>query len=851
MKNNIYTNILKSFFWVVLTFLFIAPISGFAQSDSTHTDSTRIDSVQVLSIDSFISKDALESKVTYKAKDSIRFDLKNQQIYLFGESEIYYQDIELKAEEIESDLDSNIVTARGKKDSTDNYFGEPVFKQASKEFNAHEIKYNFDTKKGLITDVKTQEGEGYIHGNKIYKNPDNILYIKNGKYTTCNLAEPHYHFGATKLKIIPNDKIITGPADLFIEKAPTPFAIPFGFFPNSNKQKSGIIIPAPGESQQYGFFLINGGYYLYINEYIDAEITADFYAKGSWATRFNSNYKNRYHFDGNINLSYSDFKNGEKEFPDFSERKDFFFRWRHNQDPKARPNSSFNANVNIGTTTNFTNNYNSNSNDYLSSSFNSSVSYTKRFGNSPFTLNLNGSHSQNSLTKMITVRLPDVALNMARIYPFKMNKKIGSQRFYEKIGINYSMNARNEVTALDSLYNINEPQYLTRKFKNGMKHTASLSTSVKMLKYFSLTPSVNYSELWYLKSINKTWEDSTNSVRTDTINGFARGNSYSMAANLTTKYYGMYSFRGKTIKALRHVITPSVGVSYIPENNSGLRSYTDSSNTRYEYSIFQDGIYGRSNTTEAGFVNMSLLQNFEMKVRNKKDTANPITKITLLENLGLTTNYNMLADSFNWSNISVTARTYILKKINVNFSGSVDPYALDTSGVRINKSNLSQTGSLGRLTSANLAVSFALRSKTQPKQNKTSKFGTEEELAYINSNLDDYIDFDVPWTLNIGYNVNYSKPQFNDSERIIQTLNFAGDVSLTKKWKVGFNSGYDFQNHKYTYTTLNFYRDLHCWEMSLQWVPFGIRQSYIFTIKVKSSILQDLKLTRRNIPSVF
>lgn len=847
MKNNIYTNILLTFFKTVIVFVFLL----FSLGADAQTDSLISDSITVLPIDSFISKDALDSKVKYKATDSIRFDMKTQQIFLFGKAEIYYEDIELKAEEIESNLDSNVVTAKGKQDTTGKFYGEPVFKQAQKEFNAHEIKYNFNSKKGLITDVKTQEGEGYIHGNKIYKNPDNVLYIKNGKYTTCNLAEPHYHFGATKLKVIPNDKIITGPADLFIENAPTPFAIPFGFFPNTNKQRSGIVIPEPGESAQFGFFMLNGGYYLYINEHLDAQLTGDFYSKGSWGTKFNSNYKNRYHFNGNVNLSYSVFKNSEEEFPDYSERKDFFFRWRHNQDQKARPNSVFSANVNFGTTSNFVNNFNSTSNDYLSSTANSSISYTKKWSNSPFTLNLNASHSQNNLTKLITVRLPDVALNMARIYPLKSKNTIGNQKFYEKIGVGYAMNARNEVTALDSLYNINEPQYLTEKFKNGMRHNIPINTSLKVFKYFSLTPSFNYSEIWYLKTINKNWSDTSNTVITDTINGFSRGNSYSVSANLTTKVYGMYTFKSKKIKALRQVITPSVGLSYIPENTSGLRSYTDSSNTTYEYSIFKDGIYGTSHSAKAGLLNFSLLQNFEMKVRNNKDTANPISKITLLDNLGFTTNYNMLADSFNWSNISINARTNIFKKINLNFNGTLDPYALDTNETRINKSHMSQEGGLGRLTNANLSVNFALRSKVNRKKEKESKFATEEELAYINSNLDDYIDFEIPWTLNIGYNVNYSKPTFEDSKRVIQTLNFSGDLSLTKKWKVGFTSGYDFQNHKYTYTTLNLYRDLHCWEMSLQWIPIGVRQSYLFTIKVKSSILQDLKLTRRNIPSVF
>ena len=410
MKNNYYTKL----FYTINTFLVlvfgITPNLLIAQQDTIKSDS-----VMVLSIDSFISKDAMKAKVEYKARDSIRFDMKSQQIFLFGESEVHYEDLELKAEEIESDLDSNIVTARGKQDSTQKYFGEPYFKQGEKEFYAHEIKYNFNTKKGLISDVKTQEGEGYIHGQKIYKNPDNILYIRNGKYTTCNLAEPHYHFGATKLKIIPNDKIITGPADLFIESAPTPFAIPFGFFPNTPKQKSGIIIPMPGESEQLGFFMLNGGYYLYVNDHLDAEFTGDFYSKGSWGTKFNSNYNKRYKFNGRVETNYSVFTNSEKEFPDYSEKRDFFLRWRHNQDPKARPTTVFSANVNLGTSTNFTNNFNTTATDYLSTNFSSNISFTKRWDNKPFTLNVNASHNQNTLSKQVTVRLPEIAFNVARI----------------------------------------------------------------------------------------------------------------------------------------------------------------------------------------------------------------------------------------------------------------------------------------------------------------------------------------------------------------------------------------------------------------------------------------------------
>ncbi len=845
MKNNYYTKLFYTFNTLLVLIFGITPNLLIAQQDTLQTDS-----VIVLSIDSFISKDAMKSKVEYKAKDSIRFDMKSQQIFLFGESEVHYEDLELKAEEIESDLDSNIVTARGKQDSTQKYFGEPYFKQGEKEFYAHQIKYNFNSKKGLISDVKTQEGEGYIHGQKIYKNPDNILYIRNGKYTTCNLAEPHYHFGATKLKIIPNDKIITGPADLFIEKSPTPFAIPFGFFPNTPKQKSGIIIPLPGESQQLGFFMLNGGYYLFVNDHLDAEFTADFYSKGSWGTKFNSNYNKRYKFNGRVETNYSVFKNSEKEFPDYSEKRDFFFRWQHNQDPKARPTSVFSANVNLGTSTNFTNNFNTNATDYLSTNFSSNISYTKRWDNKPFTLNVNASHNQNTLSKQVTVRLPELAFNVARIYPMARKKSVGAQRFYEKIGLSYSLNFRNEVTAPDSLFGSYDK--IAGKIKNGVKHSIPISTSFKVLKYFTLNPAVNYSEIWYLKTIYKAWDTTQiGNVRTDTINNFARGSTYSTSANLTTKLYGMYNFKGSGIKAIRHVITPSVGLSYTPENNSGIKTYTDTNNISYKYSIFQEGVYGTAHTAKAGLLNFNLLQSFDMKYKTKNDTDNTLKKVTLLDNLSLATSYNLLADSFNWSNINIGARTNLFNKFNINFNGTVDPYAIDTSGTRINKSHYSETGALGRLTSASVNLGFMLKSKVAKKVEKTSKFATEQELAYVNSHLDDYIDFDVPWTLNFAYNVYYSKPVFESSKSVVQTIGVTGDLSLTQKWKIGFASGYDFQQHDLSYTSLSIYRDLHCWEMDIQWIPLGPRQSYTFTIKVKSAMLQDLKLIRRNIPSIF
>ncbi|NQX96621.1 MAG: LPS-assembly protein LptD [Flavobacteriales bacterium] len=651
MNYNFYTKYLKHYKIVSVWILLFCSMVAFGQENNfaippiqiddsnnivpIEIDTTKIDtgSIKTLSVDTLTSPDALESPVKYIAKDSIRIDMKSKLVYLFGESEVYYEAIELKAEEIEIDMDSNIVTARGKQDSTGKYYGEPVFTEKGSVVNSHKMKYNFNTKKGVIYDAVTHEGENYIHGDKIYKTPDDILYIKHGKYTTCNLRHPHYWFSSQKLKIIPNDKIITGPANLVIEGVPTPIGIPFGFFPNSNKQKSGIIIPTPGESAQYGFFLLHGGYYLALSKNVSSQLTGDYYTKGSWAGNWLTNYKKRYKFTGSLNVNYSVFKNGFKEFPNYSENTNFFIRWNHSQDPKARPTSIFSANVNFGNSENYTNNFNSTGTQYLSSTFNSTISYKKSWAGKPFNLSVNAYHSQNTLNKTITVRLPEVAFNVSRLYPFKRKATIGKQKFYEKIGISYSMNTKNEVTALDSLFSTRNLDLLADEFQNGMRHSIPLSTSFKVLKNFTISPSMNYTELWYLESIAKNYNVDSNRIETNTINGFTRGYSYNMGINMSTKIYGMYQYRGEVIKALRHVITPSVGFSYIPENRSGLRTYLDANNEEVEYSIFETGIYGRSNTDKAGFINLALLNNFELKVRNRKDSLAKDKKIKLLENL--------------------------------------------------------------------------------------------------------------------------------------------------------------------------------------------------------------------------
>ncbi len=773
-----------------------------------------------------------------------------QKIYLFGNAEVYYEDISLKAAQLIIDLDSNIVTAKGIVDSTGKYIGKPEFADGPQTFTAYSIRYNFDTRKGKIKNVVTQDGEGYIHGKEVKRLPSDIVYIKNGKFTTCNLEEPHFYFNASKLKIIPDDKIVSGPANLVIEGIPTPLGVPFGIFPNKKGHKSGILIPQPGESTSQGFFLINGGYYWAVNDKLALQLTGDIYSKGSWGSKLYMPYKVRYHYSGNMNISFSNITNSYKEFPDYSVKKEFFVRWRHNQDAAARPNTRFSANINFGTATNFQNNFNTNTNDYLSNTFNSNISFYKKIPNTPFSLSVNGRHSQNNRTRVVSISLPEVALTATRIFPFKRKKNIGQAKWYEKIGVSYTMNTKNEITTGDSLLAIDALNTIFYRYsKNGVKHNIPISTSIKMMKYFTITPSINYTELWYFNTVKKYY-NTNNELITDTIRQFSSARKFSTNVRLTTKLYGMYRFKNKKLPAVRHVITPSIGFSFIPEITNGLQSYTDTLGNKITYSIYQNGIYGRPDTKKAQSITFGILNNIEMKVKSKKDTVNGVKKIKILENLGINGSYNFVADSMQLSVIKINGRTRFNRFTAFTFNANLDPYAIQNN-TRINRLVWDERRQLGRITNANAAIVLQLKSK---KNNKKLSILNEKETndplaEYIKNHPEEFIDYTIPWTLNISYNINYSKPL--SAETITQTLNFTGDVSLTPKWKIGFTSGYDFIQKDLSYTSLNIYRDLHCWEMRVNLIPFGPRQSYLFTLQVKASMLQDLKITKRSLPNIF
>lgn len=814
----------------------------------------------------------LETTVKYKSFKRIHFDLKNRKVYLYEDAVIEYGSIELKADYIEIDFVNNEVFAKGIPDSTGKMQGEPVFTESGQSFESEQMRYNFDSKKGLIRSVITQSGEGYLHGEKIKKLEDERINIANGKYTTCELKHPHFEFRYSKAQLIPDNKIVSGPAYMVIEGVPTPLFIPFGLFPDQAGQRSGIIIPAFGESANRGFFLERGGYYWGINDYMDLTLTGDIYSSGSWALRPTFRYANRYRYSGNFDFNYAKNILGDRDSPDRDVRTDFSVRWSHNQDPKARPNSRFSANVNIVSSS--FNEFNLTSTQaYLSNTFQSSISYQTNFNNSMF-LSLNATHQQNTIDRSVNISLPTLTFNTKQFYPFRKKKQVGQPKWYENINMKYTFNADNRISTKDTL--LFKPGW-EDDFKFGGRHTIPVSSSVKVLKYFNLTNSINYSEKWYPYSIRKSWNPDTlfsptdtliGYQETDTVRKFISAREFSFTSSLSTRLYGMYQFKKGPVTAIRHVVNPSISFSLRPDFGSDYWGYWDEVQRNPEgdierYSIFEGLLYGGPPDGRSGSLGFSLGNNLEMKVRSKNDTITGTKKVVLIDNLAFSTSYDVAKDSLNWAPLSISGRTTLFKKVNVTYRSSWSPYAVDSAGRPIDKYEYEVSNKLFRMENAtwNFGINFRL-SAADFNKNKSGKpipeedpeileKYTEQEINDVLDNPEQYINWNNPWSLSIQYSLRIgNSPNYFNFERIdnrstVQTLSVTGDVSITPKWKVNFRTGWDFDANKFTYTTIDFYRDLHCWEMRFSWIPTGSRKSWTFGINVKASILKDLKYDRR------
>jgi len=823
----------------------------------------------------------LEDKVTYSSVDSMRVAVDEQKLYLYGDAQVNYQNMELKASYIELDLGREEIFAKGLPDTAGIITGNPIFKQGSQDFQSDSMRYNFKTKSGIIYHIVIQEGEGYLHSERTKRHPNEHIHLEDGKYTTCDAEHPHFYLALTKAIVIPEDKIITGPAYLVVLDIPIRFlAIPFGFFPNTTERASGILLPTYGEERVRGFYLRDFGWYQVLGDYADFRIQGDAYSKGSWAVRNTLSYKWRYHFSGSFAFNYAVTDNSDAE--DYATKKDYAIRWSHRQDPKANPTQNFSASVNF-TSTDYDRNYSYNSDAYLNTSTNSSISYTKRWPNTPFNLSLSANASQNKQTRTVDLSLPTGSFNMSSIYPFRSKSGGGKYKWYENISLTYSSSFKNELSTYDSLM---FKQETWGDMDNGFQHSVPLAINFKIGKLITITPSMSYTGVFFTKHIKID-----NLVEYDSITGEyiediteIKGLKYEHAINpslgisFTPKFYGMLisTKEDSYIEAIRHVLSPSAGFSFTPDMNKinnvhyyDSLYYINEENEQefYDtYNWYEQELYSPpSSNGRSGSLRLALNNNLEMKVRPRNDTTGESKKIVLLDNLNFSTAYNPFKDSLRWSDVSMVTGTKLFNnKLNITVNGRFSPYALDSiSGNKVGEINTFYISrnkwKILRFTSLTVNTSFTLRSKqgSDSDAGETQEETTpEEDIAYDEYYMEDdlyinpinetgvYVDFDIPWSVSVNHSYTISKTTLG-KPNVSHTARLSGDISLTQKWKIGGQMNYDLELKKMSYTTLSIFRDLHCWEMRFSVIPFGRATSYSFTIQAKGSLLRDLKYEKK------
>jgi hypothetical protein len=808
-----------------------------------------------------LAKSALKTKVKYSAKDSIIYNALTQEVFLYGKAKVIYDDLTLDADFIKIELSKTLVHATGIVDSFGFLHGTPVFNQGGTEYKVQRVSYNYKSKKGYLSELRTKEGEGYVKGTDVIRSPDNEFGIRESYYTTCDLDTPHFHIQAARLKIIPDKKIITGSANLRIEGMPTPLVVPFGIFSIKKGQSSGIIIPTYGSSMNRGFFLRGGGYYFGMGEKADYMVTGDIYTQGSWALNNLIRYNNRYRFNGQLGVNFANNKFGAIDDPTFYQSKDFRVNWIHNVDPKARPGTYFGANVNFVSGSYLANNSYVAQN-VISNQILSSINYSRSFSGGKYNLTSSASLSQNLQTRQLNVALPNVTFTVSSFSPFKAKSKPTADKWYENITTNYTMNFRNEINTYDSLLFSDRKRSEFASFydtagRYGIQHSLPVQTSFKILKYYTLSAGVQLNEVWYMQSVNKSYNSGL--VATESQAGFVRAFTYQPRVGLNTRIYGMKTFNGNTVKAIRHVVSPTVDFTYTPDFSDAAwgyyKSFQDTLGKITRYSIFERGIFGGPGSGSQGNVGFGIDNNLELKVMRGKDTARKEEKVQIFETFRIGSYYNLFADSLNLAPITLNARTKLFKNVTINANAVLDPYKNEITTGTTGFKSVTRTkdfywndNKLGAITNANLALSASFNPQTFKRNEGATAQKYANEWKYLNANPLDYYDFNIPWNLNVNYTIQYAR--YNNlnnplTSNVVQTFNFSGDLNLTKNWKIAATSGYDLQTKEITFTTIDFVRDLHCWTFKLTWIPIGFRQSFFFQINVRSSVLQDLKLTRR------
>ena len=830
----------------------------------------------------------LDSPVEFSAKDSLVLIGQNS-VYMYGDSKVDYGDIKLTAANIEMDMNASTVYAVGVRDSVGEMKGTPVFTDRSGEYNSKTMRYNFKTQRGLITDVVTQQGEGYLTGGITKKTENDEYFLKSGRYTTCDQHDnPHFYFQVTKGKMRPKKDIVVGPTYMVLAGLPLPLAVPFGYFPFSEKYSSGVIFPSFGTDYQRGYYLSNGGYYFAINDNIDLALTGELYTRGSWGIAARSNYVKRYKYSGSFNISYLKSIFGEKGEPDYSSQTNFQVLWNHAQDSKANPNLNFSASVNFSTS-----GYNRNDqSSYYSDAFtentkSSTVNMTYRIPQSKWSLSATANISQRTQDSTLSVSFPNLTLSMSQIYPFKRKKAVGEERWYEKIKMSYSGIFQNSLTARQDQF---LQKNLIKDWRNGMKHTVPISATFNLFKYINLTPSISLSDRMYTNKVRRQWDPNAAAEVCDTTYNFYNVWDFNAAVSLDTKLYGFYKpmkFLGDKVKMIRHVLTPTVSFSASPDFSSSFFGYygtydytTPNGETQTrKYSYFPNALFGVPGQGKQGALSLALSNNVEMKVKTDNDSIGE-KKISLIENFTLSQSYNFAADSLNWSNLNTSIMLRLVKNFNLNLSAVWDVYTyqLNSYGnpVRVNVPRWEVGKGWGRLSSTGTSFSYTFNNDTFKKlrergkksdDSKDTSDHSEDEWDEDSSSgghghnhdddepvamrVDGYAAWTMPWNLTLNYSVNYGYGEFDKKKmeykgKITQNLSFSGNLRPTKNWNFGFTASYNFDTRKLAYMNCNISRDMHCFTMRASFVPVGPYKSYNFHISAKSSLLSDLKYDKRS-----
>ena len=816
------------------------------------------------------SGSGLDRIIQGRATDSLYYDMRKKMVYIYEKGDVTYDDMNLQADFMNINLDSKNIYAYGKVDTIDGVptVTRPLFTQGGSSLNMDTIAYNIESQRAKIKGIATQQGDGWLIGHDVKKMEDNSIHIADGMYTTCDQTDhPHFYYYMSKAKVIPGDngKVIMGGGHLVIEDVDIPFlGLPEGFFPLSSGPKSGILMPSYGEEARRGFYLRGLGYYFTLSDHIDLALTGGFYTLGSWEAQAVSRYIKKYKYSGSVNFDFASVRTGDKDDPDYVNQNTFRLQWTHSQDAKANPGSTFSASVNLSSS-GYSKYSATTLNDMLATQTNSSIAYSKNWAGTPFSLSMNMAVSQNSQTQALSVTLPNISFNVSKFFPLKRKVKMGQDRWYEKISMSYSTKITNSVQAKES--DIFTSQTL-QNMRNGVQHTIPVQASFNLLNYINITPNINYSERWYFKKVEKQWNDETNQLENlDPEYGFYRLYDYNAGVSMSTIFYGQWQVREKyknfKLQALRHTVTPSISFSYAPDFGNQKYGYfktvqADSTGRTQVYSPFTENAYGIPSSGRSAALNFTLSQSLEAKVLSKQDTTG-MSKIKIIDDFSIAGSYNFLADSMKLSTISLSLRSTLSKKFGINLRATLDPYEVTPEGKRYDKLTW-RRGNLGRImnTGWSFGYSFKSRESSTPAINDINSippeytnpfydpYGLMDPMLRRQYMSQAYYDFSLPWNFGFNYNVNYNLAYVNNGttgykRTVTQTIGFNGSITFSPKMSATINGGYDISTNKLTTSSVSITRDLHCWQMSFSWVPFGYYKSWNFHIGVKAGSLQDLK----------